>query len=620
MAPPSGIKSEALFQILFDKSADAIFVLSPLGVIERANQVACDRLQYSHDELVGRAVLDFHGPQTRELVPEILQTLRDTGSVRADVVHRAKDGTLIPTEINSHVVEIDGEPHILTTARDISERKRAEERARESTSRYQMLFEHSGTANSIYDRDMRLVLSNEVAYELLGLAPEDLVGRTVEEIFGPELGPEIRRRGEGVLTTGTPDSNSRDVKLPGGTRWFHTSYRALTDEVGAVVGVQTISHDITELHLANERLHLTEKMESIGVLAGGIAHDFNNLLAGLSGHLDLARMHLKEGRASEALARLDKSGQVFDRAKSLTRQLLTFSKGGAPVREPHILGPLLREWAEFSLSGSDISLELDVATDLWLCDCDVLQISQVVDNLLINARQVTPPSGRVVLRAENVDRGAPFLAISVTDRGPGIPQETLEKIFVPFFTTKSLGSGLGLATSRSIVGQHGGSIEVQTALGQGTTFTVYLPAILGRRGLRSPLPYAEFQGSGSALIMDDEEAVRDSVGEILTSFGFRVTRARNGHDALAYDSQAREAGKPFGVALLDLTIPGGMGGMETAQKLGRQGCSAILLAMTGYSEHTGKENMEASGFQGVLTKPFSRRELSTVLSRVAWPA
>ncbi|HTH13686.1 MAG TPA: ATP-binding protein, partial [Spirochaetia bacterium] len=404
------------------------------------------------------------------------------------------------------------------------------------------------------------------------------------------------------------------LKIQGAERWFQTIYSLLKDDQDRPRGLQIVGLDVTEQHQLSERIAQTEKFESIGILAGGIAHDFNNLLAGLSGHLELARMLLGQDRVSDAMARLDKATGVFDRAKALTRQLLTFSKGGTPVLELQNLGTSLGEWAEFSLSGSDLSLHLDLAPDLWPCDCDPNQISQALDNLLINARQASPPGGMILVTAANVPGELPQVRITVTDRGPGIPAGLVSKIFDPFFTTKNQGTGLGLSVSLSIVRQHHGRIEVESPPGKGATFAVYLPA----SPQRDPDPGTEasdvFFATGWALVMDEEEDLRDTLGEMLSSLGFSVLRAKDGHDALAYFADAADHGRPVRLALVDLTVPGGMGGLETARKLRAMGSTAVLVAVSGYSEAIGQESL-TSVFDGVLAKPFSQSVLVRLLGQ-----
>jgi PAS domain S-box-containing protein len=608
-------ESEQWLRALFDQSADAIFLNDLDGRVHRVNAEACRRLGYTADELTRLRVFDFQAPESRPVDEEKMARLAAEGHLLTEVTHMARDGTRIPTEVHSRVVEVDGVKRVLSVARDLTVRRRIQEAFAESQRRYEVLFENSGTANAIFTPECRALLVNKTYGDLVGRAPDDLVGRTVEEIFGPATGSEFRRRAEEVMADGKTRFYVTNLPAGGKDRWFQSSYCVLRGEDQRTLGVQTVSQDITEHHQLTERVAQTEKLDSVGVLAGGIAHDFNNLLAGLSGHLELARLNLAQGKADQALQRLDKAAGVFDRTKALTRQLLTFSKGGTPVRKLQNLGPSLKEWAEFALSGSDLGLQLDLAPDLWPCECDANQISQVLDNLLINARQVSPPGGRVLVQAANVPGEGPQVRISVTDEGPGIDPQIRQKIFDPFFTTKTKGTGLGLSVSQSIVRQHHGRIEVESTPGRGATFSVFLPASPAHDPVPGVVEPDQYLGSGWALVMDDEESLRDTLGEMLASLGFTVLRARDGHDALAHFADAADRGHPVRLALLDLTVPGGMGGVETARKLRASGSSAVLVAVSGYSEASGQPDLKAE-FDGVLAKPFPRADLARLLNNL----
>ena len=465
------------FEILFDHSPDAIYVADLDGLILKANRTACERMKRTEYEWEGMRLADLHAPETRARSAGLLAKLAVEGSVQAEILHQAKDGTKIPTEINSTTFEAGGRLLVLAIARDISERHRAEQKASESDRRFGLLFESSGTSNSLFDLECRLVLCNLFCSRMIGRGPpEALVGLSLEDLFGPERGGVFRERMRHVVTTGEPETHESEFPLGPQKRWLQTSYNPLFGGDGGVVGIQLISHDITESHRLHERLLQTEKLHSIGILAGGLAHDFNNLLAGLSGNLELLELDLRVGKLDDARERLKLASQVFARAKSLTRQLMTFSQGGEPVMAVHDLKPWLSSWAEFALTGSGLDLTVDVAGDLLPCRCDRDQIGQVVDNLVINARQASPRGGRILVQAENVRQDRTYVRIRVIDQGEGIPAEHLKNVFDPFFTTKAHGTGLGLATSQSIVRKHGGWMEIESEVGRGTTVSVFLPA------------------------------------------------------------------------------------------------------------------------------------------------
>ena len=603
------------FETVFENSADAILVSELDGRIVSANTTACQSLGYTLAELQAMRVSEINAPETLADVRAKIELLQRDGRLLSLVTHLTKDGRHIPTEVNSRIVEFQGGQRVLTIARDVSGRLGTEAALLDSERRYRLIFENSGTSNSIFDLDCRLVLQNSESRKTLGVEP-DALGRTVEEIFGATQGGLIRRRMLEVQQSKLGITHESTFTLPDGERTFQSSYQPVLDDRGLLIGIQVISRDVSEARRLDLRLRQTDRLEGIGVLAGGIAHDFNNLLAGLSGNLELAQMNLKAGKPEVALDRLEKAAQVFQRAKSLTRQLLTFAKGGAPNPQPQMLNQQLKEWAEFSFSGSEVSILLDLQEDLWLCECDAMQIGQAVDNLLINARQASPDTGSVVLKAENCLRDRPYLAIHVTDQGPGVPVELREKIFDPFFTTKASGSGLGLASALSIARQHGGWIEVSSPSGRGSTFSLFLPATPGPKGLQKLEAKVRYQGSGTILLMDDEESLREAVAEILRTLGFDVVPVSDGLEALRMFQTERERGVNFRLALLDLTIRGGLNGVATASGLRGLDPTLPLLAMSGYSEDYYPETLALSGFDSLLAKPFTLNELATAIRAI----
>jgi PAS domain S-box-containing protein len=610
-------KTEDWFQDIFDLSADSLFIVSSGGQILMANQTACDRLKYSKAELIGKTVIDINAPESVVSAIKALEQLNLLGTFSTELVHLTKDGLRIPTEINSKMATIEGQNVIFTIARDVTERKRGETSLRQSQKRFQVLFENSGTSNSFFDRSCRLVLCNQLCSSLLGFGtPDELVGKSTEDIFGPVQGGVFRDRMNRVMSSGKSETHLSEFNLALGKRFLQTSYNTVVGDEFQAIGVQLISQDITERLHYQEKERRAEQQEIVGILAGGIAHDFNNMLTGLSMNLELVGFALKEKKMEEAAASLARMSPIFERAKHLVKRLLMFSKGGKPVLGIHNLSLHLRGWAEFALSGSDVSLDLKILPGLWLCECDVQQIGQVVDNLVLNARQASPSGGTVSIRAENVMADKPFVRISVTDQGPGVSPETRAKVFDPFFTTKPGGSGLGLATAHSIVQQHNGRIEIETAAKRGATFQVFLPA----SPHANAVPVANnsrttYRGSGLALVMDDDDAIREAVARMLGSIGLRVMAVRTGIEALQAFRDSNERGEGIQFMLLDLTIPGSMGGLETLTNLRQWGATATVVAMTGYSDLT-EASLKEMGFQGLLAKPFSTEELLRLMNKL----
>jgi signal transduction histidine kinase/ActR/RegA family two-component response regulator len=451
---------------------------------------------------------------------------------------------------------------------------------------------------------------------LLAQPRENLEGKSLSGQLEGYDGPLLRVIGQ-TWSLGEFRTEAREISLPGtsGPRWLESYWYALHADRAGFDGVQVVLRDVTENKKLNEKLAQVQKLETIGVLAGGIAHDFNNILSGLWGYLELVRMNLIEGQPLVAAGRLEKATRVFQRARGLTKQLLTFSKGGAPVLEVQNLGPLLSEWVGFALSGATNSVELQVAPDLWPCHCDVQQIAQVVDNLLINARQASPEGSPLVVEAVNVEQeGRALVRISVVDQGPGVPPELREKIFEPFFSTKTNGTGLGLATSSSIAVKHRGWLTVEPGPTRGSRFSLFLPAATAPSPQSPPGTRAEFRGSGTVLVVDDEESIREAVGEFLTSMGFSVLLAANEREALDLCSGVWAQGQSVVLGVLDLTTTDGPGGIEICRKLRESGHPMVLIAMSGYSEELAGGSPLQAGFDGYLTKPFSIQELAQLLA------
>jgi nitrogen-specific signal transduction histidine kinase/ActR/RegA family two-component response regulator len=389
--------------------------------------------------------------------------------------------------------------------------------------------------------------------------------------------------------------------------------------------VVLVLRDVTENKRIEEELIKAQKLESLGVLAGGIAHDFNNLLTAILGNVSLAKMYA-DGQ-EKVIQRLDEAEKASLRAKDLTQQLLTFAKGGAPVKRTASISDVVKDSVKFALRGSNVRCVFDVAQSLWPVEIDEGQISQVVHNLIINACQAMPTGGTILVQAENTtvwpdqDVGSPlgegkYVKLSVQDEGQGIPSDILPKIFDPYFTTKKRGSGLGLATSYSILKNHDGLITVESEVGKGTTFSIHLPVSLGEESEKKPFRDAPLYGNGRILVMDDEEMLRAFVGELLGMLGYDVMFAADGHETIEKYRNARECGSPFDCVLMDLTIPGGMGGKETIEKLLQIDPQVRAVVSSGYSDDPVMADFRKYGFLGVVAKPYDATELSDILNKI----
>ena len=381
--------------------------------------------------------------------------------------------------------------------------------------------------------------------------------------------------------------------------------------------------DITERKMMENEVFKAQKLESIGILAGGIAHDFNNILTAISGNVQLAMMLPKVGnKPYEFLQNIEKAST---RARDLTLQLLTFAKGGAPIKKIASITGLVKDSTQFSLRGTSVKAVFGIPDDTWHVDIDEGQINQVINNLVINAQQAMPDGGILKVSTGNINEETSkkitllehrqYVRISFEDSGIGISQDGLTKIFDPYYTTKQKGSGLGLASSYSIVKKHGGLITVASELNVGTTFNVFIPAT-SKEIVKVGNKNKPVIGKGKILVMDDDEMIRDMANTMLTSIGYKVECAKDGNEAIETYIKAKEEGNTFDVVLMDLTIPGGMGGKRAIKKLHETEPKAKAVIYSGYSNDPILANCKKYGFKGFVSKPFKIEELNEVLERV----
>ena len=473
------------------------------------------------------------------------------------------------------------------------------------------------------DAGNRIILINETAANLTGYPPGEATGQPLEKILymiddktSEPVNPVVlwdiaRAPRRPVLIT-------RDLKEISVA--FHCSPIKSSD--AQVLGFVTVFQDITEQQKTEQELFKAEKLESLGILAGGIAHDFNNLLAAILSNIQLAQIKYRQNKDIDRY--LQESMEATYRASDLTRQLLTFSKGGAPVKKAASLAELIRDTAGFVLRGSKVKVECRISETLWPVEVDTGQISQVIHNLVINAKQAMPKGGILEIAADNITippghRFHPgnYIKIAVKDQGVGIARETLPKIFDPFFTTKKDGSGLGLATSYSIIRRHDGYLEVDSEVGAGTTFIIYLPALSQSQVSSGAETEAAAAAEGlKILLMDDEAPILKSVGETLRYYGHQVLMVTDGLKAIEIYRKALEDGAPFDVVIMDLTVPGGMGGQEAIAHLRDIDPKVKAIVSSGYANDPIIADFERFGFCGVVAKPYKYSELNEVLRRV----
>jgi PAS domain S-box-containing protein len=516
---------------------------------------------------------------------------------------------------------------IIGAIKDITERKLAEQALSDEKERLRVTLQSIGDGVIATDTRGGIVMMNKIAQELTGWTQSEARGRPLVTVFSivneltraPCENPVDKVLGSGEVVELA--NHTILVSRDGTERIVADSGAPILDKEGHIVGVVLVFRDMTEKQKLIEATLKTQKLESLGILAGGIAHDFNNLLTGIYGFIDLAR---GETNPSEALQYLDTAVNSMNRARALTQQLLTFAKGGMPVRKIEPLIPFLRDTANFALSGSNVSCSFGIAPDLWHCNYDKNQIGQVVDNIIINAQQAMPMGGSITISAANMVIGdrehgslpkGNYVCISIRDSGIGISKEILPHIFDPFFTTKQKGSGLGLATSYSIITRHAGTIEVESDPGKGATFHILLPASKDARFTALEKRGKQHKGSGRVLVMDDEDVIMDAVCIMLKILGYDTVGVPNGMGALAAFMKAKDDGHPFKAIILDLTIPGQMGGIETGIEIRKHDHEILIFVASGYAEDPVISNPREFGFTDSLRKPFRVAELAEMLER-----
>jgi len=617
-------RSELSFRTIFHSSRDAIFIHEPVsGVVLEVNDIALSMFKTTTSSLYGVTIDAFSKTDegyTLEKATELIHRAAAGEHVLAEWRSVAADGTPFWIDVRLHKIVIDGEVRVQATVRDIDARKKAEEELRRSEEQYRQLVETSPDAIVIVGHEVTLEMVNRQAALMHGFdSPGDMMeypGDTIDFIA-----PQSRDMARELLRSTEPRTAPIDQPLmlarkDGST--FPADIRVTP--LPARKATLFIARDISEKLKLEEELLQAQKLESIGILAGGIAHDFNNILTAIWGNISLAKLPLHED--DDAHHRLSEAEKALTRARDLTTQLLTFSRGGSPVKKTASVAELVKESTEFALRGSNISCDFDLQSPLWPAQIDEGQISQVVNNLVINAKQAMPSGGSLHVSMRNatihgeqhsrLNKGN-YVRVAIRDTGVGIPEDILPKVFDPYFTTKPMGSGLGLATTYSIIDKHDGHIEVETKSGNGSTFTFYLPAETSRTQDKKRKQGSLWYGEGRILLMDDEADIRDVTTAQLELLGYQVDVTGDGAQAVEMYCLSLEQNQAYDVVIMDLTIPGGMGGKEAIAAIRKHNPDVKAIVFSGYFNDPVMSHYAEYGFSGVISKPYQLEELSRLI-------
>jgi len=660
--------------------SDALFLVNADHIIQTVNNAALHILGYERHELIGHPIAKVFASEDDDETTKRTNYYRtiSTGVVNdVEVSLQTKSGNKIPVSLSWSETKGKESEIIGTTfiARDITDRIRLkrslqegreelENRVEEKTHELKisnnmlraeiaerMLAEEKLAAEKEYlavtlrsigdgvittDSNGNITLLNNVAEELTGWQLGSAYGKHLGVIFNV-YDEETREKADetiGNLVTLSDSTylgaNLLLISKDGTERTISHSGAPIKDKNGQIIGFVLVFQDITDRKKLEEELFKTRKLESIAVLADGIAHDFNNILTGIMTNLFVARMQVQPD--SEVFELLSETEKAAFRASSLTKQLLTFSTGSAPMKETHQLDSIIADSAGYCLSESDVDYNITIDETLHEVDVDRGLIDQALSHIIKNAEDASPTGGNITIVARNIEvskahslpiKVGNYVLISITDEGPGIDDDILHKIFDPYFTTKSDANGLGLTTAYSIIRKHDGCIDVSTELNKGTTFTIYLPVSgqvkgeseEGEEEQETKTARKTMKGKGRVLLMDDDIYIRKSTGKLLSHLGYDTAVAVDGNEALQLYKDAKKNKRNFDVVILDLTVDEGMGGQEAMERLKEIDPGATVFISSGYTNHPLMSNFKSAGFYGAILKPYQIEELSETIRR-----
>jgi PAS domain S-box-containing protein len=623
-------ESRQRFRDLFENSPDAIFVEDLDGTVLDANFAAGVLHGLTREQLIGKnAVNDLIPPSRRENAHRDFQNLASGKLSWVEGESLTADGNVTPIEVRAGRVEYSGKPALLLHVRDITERRAAEAAVQSSEMLFRSVWENSVDGMRLTDENSVIIAVNKAYCDLVGMKAEELEGKPFTVVYAESENPQaiLERQREHFRARAANRKIQRQYTLHNGQVMALEITDSLIELHGQPLLLFSLFRDVTAQRRLEEQLRQSQKMEAIGQLAGGVAHDFNNLLTVILGHASLLLSSELEESASRSAQQIS---QAAERAAALTRQLLTFSRRQLIQPKKLDMNKIVGNMTDLlgRLLGEDVSLQLNYCPSPAMVEADVGMMEQVLLNLAVNARDAMPKGGRLAVRISIVDlneahvqhhpeaRVGRFVCVSKTDTGCGIPPENLQRIFEPFFTTKEVGkgTGLGLATVYGIVKQHRGWIEVESTVGKGTTFRIYIPYV-GSAQAETEKPTTQITirgGTETILLVEDEKSVRELVSRVLQKYGYKILPAGNGAEALeTWNRHKNEISMLF----TDLVMPDNMSGRELAEKLWAERPGLKVIFTSGYSTDIVGKDFKLEPELNYLQKPYPPQVLALAVRR-----
>ena len=609
---------------------DGFITIDKNGVIAIFNPAAEKMFGYKKAEMIGRPFEILIPERYKEFYKNNIADFFKTGKPNNAIgrtyerVGNHKNGREFPIEMSINQAVNKEKKLLFAVVQDLSERKQLEKSLKENEDNFRNVTSSANDAIIMADENGKISFWNSAAEKIFGYDKTEVMGKDMAtHIFPENVAQDMKNRLESFGIIGKDlfvgKTNEIMAERKNGEQFLmelSLSALKIKDKIQSL----GIIRDITERKQLEEEIQKASKLESVGILAGGIAHDFNNLLTSIVGNTSLALDITNSGdEVHDMLIDAEKAAQ---RAQDLTQQLLTFSKGGAPIKKLISLVTLINDSIRFALTGSNVKCDILIPDNLWVVEIDEGQINQVINNLIINANQAMPEGGKIELCTENIDvnyesflplKEGKYVKISIKDEGIGIEEDHLKKIFDPYFTTKENGCGFGLATSYSIIKKHDGYIMAESTPGKGTIFYIYLPASPQIVKIQTAKTEKINTGKGKVLVLDDEEDVRKIAGKMLNRFGCEVEFAKDGAEAIETYKSAIASQDPFDFIIMDLTIPGGMGGEEAIKKLREIDPDVTAIVSSGYSNDPIVANFSDYGFSDFLAKPYKMEELNRLV-------